>query len=78
MVNMNFTDLLIEEHLKLKKTQPKVEARYVPRDAEKYRNFVESTYYSKDREDPYSHFFLTEAKNKELIKTWMAEEKKIQ
>jgi hypothetical protein len=39
---------------------------------------VESTYYSKDREDPYSHFFLTEAKNKELIKTWMAEEKKIQ
>lgn len=75
MVNMNFTDQLIEEHLKQKKGDNKAQPRYVPRDAEKYRKFVESTYYSKDREDPYSHFFLTEAKNKELIKTWMAEDK---
>jgi len=34
MVNMNFTEQLIEEHLKLRKGEPaKVEARFVPRDA---------------------------------------------
>jgi hypothetical protein len=76
MVNMNFTEQLIEEHLRLKKTEPakQSEARYVPRDADKYRQFVESTYHAKDREDPYSHFFLTQAKNKELVKTLIAEE----
>ena len=76
LVNMNFTEQLIEEHLKLRKDGKPTssQTRFVPRDAEKYRKFVESTYYSKDREDPYTHFFLSEAKNKELIKTWIAEE----
>jgi hypothetical protein len=46
----------------------------VPRDAEKYRKFVESAYFSKDREDPYTHFYLKEAKNKELVKTLISEE----
>ena len=76
LVNMNFTDQLIEEHLKLKKggdSKP-AQARFVPRDADKYRKFVESTYFSKDREDPFTHFFLKEAKNKEMIKTWVEEE----
>ena len=67
--NMNFTEQLIEEHLKVKKfTEAKpAKARFVPRDAEKYRKFVESAYISKDREDPYTHFYLKEAKNKELV-----------
>ena len=74
--NMNFTEQLIEEHLKVKKsTEAKpAQARLVPRDAEKYRKFVESAYFSKDREDPYTHFFLKEAKNKELVKTLISEE----
>jgi hypothetical protein len=77
LINMNFTDQLIEEHLKLKKAdqKPTQQARFLPRDAEKYRKFVESTYNSKDREDPFTHFYLREAKNKELVKTWIAEEK---
>ena len=76
--NMNFTEQLIEEHLKVKKsTEAKpAKARFVPRDAEKYRKFVESAYISKDREDPYTHFYLKEAKNKELVKTLISEEKK--
>lgn len=76
LVNMNFTEQLIEEHLK--KPNSKVQRRFVPRDAENYRKFVESTYFSKDREDPYTHFFLKEAKNKELVKSWISEEDKRQ
>lgn len=55
----------------------KESAKYVSRDASKYRHFVESTYHSKDREDPYSHFYLKEAKNKELVKTLIAEEQQL-
>jgi hypothetical protein len=77
LTNMNFTDQLIEEHLKVKKAgdSKNAKARFVPRDAEKYRNFIESTYNSKDREDPFTHFFLKEAKNKELVKTLISEER---
>ncbi len=76
LVNMNFTDQLIEEHLNIRKAgdSKQSETRFLPRDAEKYRKFVASSYTSKDREDPFTHFFLKEAKNKELVKTWIAEE----
>ncbi len=47
----------------------------MPRDAASFRKFILSTYHSKDREDPYTHFFLKEAKNKEMINTWIEEEK---
>ena len=36
------------------------------------------SYQSKDREDPYTHFYLREAKNKEMIKSWVDEEKQLQ
>ena len=66
LLNMNFTDQLIEEHLKDKKVSTK-ETKLVPRDADNFRRFVESTYESKDREDPYTHFHLKEARHKENI-----------
>lgn len=50
-------------------------AKFVPRDAEKFRRFVEATYHSKDREDPYSHFYLKESRNSEKINKMMEEEK---
>lgn len=75
LLNMNFTEQLIEEHLILKKSGDASQAKYVPRDAASFRKFVLSTYESKDREDPYTHFFLKEAKNKEMINSWIEEEK---
>lgn len=58
----------------VKKSSTK-EAKLLPRDAENFRRFVESTYFSKDREDPFTHFYLKEAKGKEQIKKMIAEEK---
>ena len=72
--NLNFTEQLIEEHLNKKKEQKITSTKLVPRDAEKFRRFVESTYASKDREDPYSHFFLKEARNTEKINKMMNDE----
>lgn len=74
LLNLNFTDQLIEEHLRPKSSTVS-EAKVVPRDAEKFRKFVEGTYFSKDREDPFTHFYLKEAKGKEQINKWIAEEK---
>lgn len=73
LLNLNFTDSLIEEHLRgsAKKDAPK----YVPRDAEKFRNFIESTYDSKDREDPFTHFYLKEARNRVAAEKEIADEK---
>jgi hypothetical protein len=47
----------------------------VPRDAARYREFVGATYHSKDREDPFTHFYLKEAKTKEQINKLLADEK---
>ena len=32
-------------------------------------------YQSKDREDPFTHFYLKEARDKEIIKNWIEDEK---
>lgn len=74
---MNFTDKLIEEHLELAAKSSKATPHLVPRDAKKFREFVEATYLAKDREDPFSHFYLKEAKNREEAKRLLAEEKQI-
>jgi len=42
------------------------------RDALNFRKFIESTYFSKDREDPYTHFYLKESETKEKIQKMMA------
>lgn len=44
------------------------------RDPEEYMSFVRSTYESKDREDPFTHFYLTEARPKEVLKKWLENE----
>jgi hypothetical protein len=76
LVNMGFTDQLIEEHLNLnKKANPNAGGKLVPRDASNFRKFMIAQYQSKDREDPFTHFYLKEAKNKEMIKNWIEEEK---
>lgn len=78
LMNMSFTDQLIEEHLKLNKKSEAVSGvKYVPRDATNFRNFVIAQYQSKDREDPFTHFYLKEAKNKEMIENWIEEEKQL-
>ena len=77
-MNSSFTEQLIEEHLKASKasseTQKKQTSKYLPRDGEEYRRFLRSTYESKDREDPFTHFYLTEARPKENIKRMYEEE----
>jgi len=47
LVNSTFTDKLIDEHLRAAPREEKG-LKYAPRDAGKYRDFVRSTYYSKD------------------------------
>jgi hypothetical protein len=81
LVNMGFTDQLIEEHLNLNKkggSTPVAVGKYVPRDAANFRKFMINQYQSKDREDPFTHFYLKEAKNKEMIKNWIEEEKQLE
>jgi len=36
---------------------------------------VESTYFSKDREDPYTNFYLKEAREKETLNRLISNEK---
>lgn len=74
--NLSFTDKLIEEHLQAKHS--KGPFKYVPRDAQKYREFVAATYHSKDREDPYTHFYLKESRTKEHINKLVADDKELQ
>ena len=76
--NLSFTDQLIEEHLGRVSKKGNAEVKYVPRDAKKYRDFVASTYHSKDREDPFTHFYLKESKTKEYINKLIADEKDLQ
>jgi len=71
LLNLDFTDQLIQEHLGAK---AKGEPKYVGRDAEQFRKFVQSTYHSKDREDPYTHFYLKEARHTEKINQMIREE----
>lgn len=65
LVNLTFTDKLIEEHLK---SQSKAEAKLVPRDPSAFRDFVHDSYFSKDQEDPYTHFFIKESGKQERVK----------
>jgi len=76
LLNLNFTDQLIEEHLNLNKNKisKASTAKFVPRDSSNFRRFVESTYFSKDREDPFTHFYLKESVQKEHIKKLLAHE----
>jgi hypothetical protein len=39
---------------------------------------VLAQYQSKDREDPFTHFYLKEARDKEMIKNWIEDEKQLQ
>lgn len=73
-MNLDFTDQLIEEHLGLRKNEAGKTIYNVERDPSVYRKFVESTYYSKDREDPYTHFFLKEGAMKETLMKEIHEE----
>jgi hypothetical protein len=60
--------------LKVHQKEAKNEAKFVKRDSQTFRKFVESTYFSKDREDPYTHFYLKEARGKESINKMLQDE----
>jgi hypothetical protein len=66
---------LIDEHLGLSKGTSN--PTFVARDASEYRKFVMATYNSKDREDPYTHFFLKEGAMREAMKREVDKEKLI-
>lgn len=66
LVNSSFTDKLIEEHLRTTAREEKA-LKYAPRDAGKYRDFVRSTYFSKDQADPFSHFYTKESGKVERV-----------
>jgi hypothetical protein len=67
---------LIDEHLGLSKISTTPE--FVARDASEYRRFLLATYNSKDREDPYTHFFLKEGAMRESLKREYEQEKLIE
>ena len=69
--NFNFTDELIREHLNSFDSSKKSIIKnptYVERDARAYREFISKTYFSKDREDPFTHFYVKEAAKQERVK----------
>ena len=76
LLNLSFTDKLIEEHLRENAGAP-AERKFVARDADEFRDFVHSTYRSKGQEDPYTHFYLKEARGREEIKRIHEEGKRI-
>ncbi len=41
---------------------------FLQRDPKEFREFLVSTYYSKDREDPFTDFYIREAGKQERIK----------
>lgn len=58
--NLSFTDQLIKDHIG-DGGQSKEEPSLVTRDPACYREFVKQTYFSKDQEDPFSHFYIKES-----------------
>ena len=71
--NAQFTDKLITEHLQKNTTSARTskdgqqQIKYVARDASSYRDFVMRTYYSKDQDDPFSHFYIKESGKVERV-----------
>lgn len=62
---MAFVDNLLESHLG--DTQTKTDPKYLQRNPAHYREFVKSTYFSKDQEDPFTHFYIKESGKQERI-----------
>lgn len=56
---MSFTDKLIEDHLK--NDDKSKSPSYISRNPSNFREFVKSSYFSKDQEDPFTHFFIHES-----------------
>ena len=84
LLNLNFTEQLIEEHLGLSQSgsagaaKQQNKAKLLSRDAEKFRNFIHSQYHSKDREDPFTHFYLKESRTQEHLNKLIEDENQIQ
>ena len=70
ITNFEFIDSLIADHLsaydRAEALQTSKSAKFVPRDAGCYREFLKSLDNVKDRYDPYTNFFLNEAGQKEM------------
>lgn len=77
LANLSFTDGLIEEHLGSKVDKQGGAPRFVARNAGNYREFVKSTYFSKDQEDPFTHFYIQESGKQERVhKTYRDQQEK--
>lgn len=70
ITNFEFIDSLIADHLsaydRAEALQTTKSAKFVPRDARCFREFMKSLDNVKDRYDPYTNFFLNEAGQKEM------------
>lgn len=71
LTSFDFTDSLIEQHLKLLSEKPsqtvKSKTKCLPRDASNFRNYLKSLQYVKDRYDPYTNYFLSESLKEDYI-----------
>lgn len=65
--NSCFTEKLIEEHLAGPQQRKGQQAVFASRDPAAYRDFAEATYFSKDQEDPYTHFYIKESGKVERV-----------
>lgn len=63
--SLDYLDTLTQQHLKMikHKVKPEKMHEYVPRNAASFADFVTSA--KKTRADPFSHFFMREAKKHE-------------
>jgi hypothetical protein len=76
--NLNFTEDLITEHLNSNLKDQKHTNdydNYVERDPKSYRDFIAKTYFSKDREDPFTDFYVKEAGKVQRVQHLLEKEK---
>jgi hypothetical protein len=68
-----FVDKLIEEHLQSKASNARKTAKFLPRDPKAFRKFLMNLDEVKNTYDPYTNFFIREAKEKELTRKILPE-----
>lgn len=77
LLNLNFTDDLIEEHLANKTGKNQDNTQFVNRDARAFRDFFARKYTSKEQEDPFTHYYLKEASKQERVKILIEQDEKL-
>lgn len=81
LMNLNFTDDLIKEHLANRDTKANSDldkaTDFVERDPRAFRDFFVRKYHSKEQEDPFTHFYLNEAGKQERVKVLIEQDEEL-